>query len=53
MGEKRNAYRGWVGKPKRNMQVGPRRRYEDNVKTDLTEIGWQYGLDLSDSVKSK
>jgi hypothetical protein len=31
MGEKRNAYR---------ILVRPRRRWVDNVKTDLREIGW-------------
>jgi hypothetical protein len=30
-----------VGKPKGKRSLGrPRRRWEDNIKTDLTEIGW-------------
>jgi len=38
MGEVRNAYKILVGKLKR--QLGrPRRRWEDNIKTDLRERG--------------
>jgi hypothetical protein len=41
MGEGRNVYRVLVGKPegKRPLE-GPRRRCEDGIKMDLTEIGW-------------
>jgi hypothetical protein len=40
MGEKRNAYRILVGKPERRRPVGkPRRRWEDNIKMDLREMG--------------
>jgi hypothetical protein len=39
MRQKRNAYSLLVGKPEGNRQVGrPRRRWVDNVKTDLGEI---------------
>jgi hypothetical protein len=40
-GEKRNAYRVLVGKPggKRPLRR-PRRRWVDNIKIDLREIGW-------------
>jgi hypothetical protein len=40
-GEKRNAYRILVGKPecKRPLRR-PRRRWVDNIKIELTEIGW-------------
>jgi hypothetical protein len=39
--EKRNAYRILVGKPKEKTPLGrPRRRWEDNIKMDLREIGW-------------
>jgi hypothetical protein len=40
MGEKRNAYRILVGKPEGNRPLGrPRRRWVDNIKMDLREIG--------------
>jgi hypothetical protein len=40
MGEKRNAYRILVGKPEgRNALRRPRRRWVDNIKMDLREIG--------------
>jgi hypothetical protein len=41
MGEKRNVYRLLVGKPKGKRPLGtPRRRWVDNIKMDLVEIGW-------------
>jgi hypothetical protein len=41
MGENRNAYRIFVGKPERKRPlVRPRRRWLDNTKMDLREIGW-------------
>jgi hypothetical protein len=41
MGEKRNAYRILVGKPEGETQLGRlRRRWVDNIKMDLREIGW-------------
>jgi hypothetical protein len=41
MGEKRRAYRILVGKPEGNRPLGrPRRRWEDNIRMDLREIGW-------------
>jgi hypothetical protein len=41
MGEKRNAYRILVGNSDAKRQLGkPRRRWKDNIKTDLREIGW-------------
>jgi hypothetical protein len=40
MGEKRNVYRILVGKPEGKRPLGrPRRRCEDNVRTDVREIG--------------
>jgi hypothetical protein len=41
MGERRNAYTTLVGKPegKRPLER-PRRRWVDNVKLNLGEIGW-------------
>jgi hypothetical protein len=44
MGEKRGAYRILVGRPEgRQTLERPRRRWEDNIKLDLQEIGW--GMD--------
>jgi hypothetical protein len=41
MGEKRNAYRLLVGKPERKRLLGrPRRRWVDNIRKDLGEVGW-------------
>jgi hypothetical protein len=41
MGETRNAYRVLVGKPEGKRPLGkPRRRWMDNIKMDLGEIGW-------------
>jgi hypothetical protein len=44
-GENRNAYSILVAKPERKRPLGrPRRRWVDNIKIDLTEIGWD-GID--------
>jgi hypothetical protein len=41
MGEKRNAYRLLVGKPEGKRSLGrPRRRWVDNIRMDLREVGW-------------
>jgi hypothetical protein len=41
MGEKRNAYRILVVNPEGKRPLGrPRRRWVDNIKVDLREIGW-------------
>ena len=40
MGEGRGVYRYLVGKPEGKGPLGrPRRRWEDNIKTDLQEVG--------------
>jgi hypothetical protein len=40
IGEKRNVYRLLVGKPEGKRPLGrPRRRWMDNIKMDLSEIG--------------
>jgi hypothetical protein len=40
MGEVRGVYRALVGKPEGKRPMGrPRRRWEDNIKMDLREIG--------------
>jgi hypothetical protein len=41
MGEKRNAYRLLVGKPEGKRPLGrPRRRWVDNIRMDLEQVGW-------------
>jgi hypothetical protein len=41
IGEKRNAYRILVGKPEEKRPLGRLRRgWVNNIKVDLTEIGW-------------
>jgi len=45
MGERRNAYSIFVGKPEGKRPLGrPRCRREDNVRLDLWELGWE-GVD--------
>ena len=40
MAQSRNAYRVLMGKPEGKRPLGrPRRRWEDNIKTDLREVG--------------
>jgi hypothetical protein len=40
-GERRGAYRALVGKPEGRRPLGrPRRRWEDNIKIDLREVGY-------------
>ncbi|KAJ4440692.1 hypothetical protein ANN_08840, partial [Periplaneta americana] len=44
MGESRNAYRVLVGRPERKRPLGRRRhRWEDNIKMDLREVGYDAG----------
>jgi hypothetical protein len=53
MGERRNAYRISVGKPEEKRPLGrPRRRWLDNIKMDLIEIGW-YGMDWIDLAQDR
>jgi len=50
MGERRDAYRFFVGKPEEPRLLGrPRRRREDNIKIDVQEVGWvgMYWIDLA------
>jgi hypothetical protein len=40
MGERRGVYRVLVGKPEGKRPFGiPRRRWEDNIKMDIQEVG--------------
>jgi hypothetical protein len=44
--ERRGAYRDLVEKPEGRRPLGrPRRRWEDNIKMDLREVGWRGGMD--------
>jgi hypothetical protein len=41
MGDKTNAYRLFVGTPEGKRPLGrPRRRWVDNIRMDLGEVGW-------------
>jgi len=45
MGERRDVYRVLVGKPEGKRSFGrPRRRWVDNIKMDLQEVGF-WGMD--------
>jgi hypothetical protein len=48
MGDK-NTYEILVGKPAgKRSPKRPRRRWEDNIRMDFKEIGWEFfGLDLT------
>jgi hypothetical protein len=53
MGENRNAYRLLMGKPEEKRPLGrPRRRWVDNSKMDLREIGWD-GVDCIDMAQDR
>jgi hypothetical protein len=53
MGEKRNAYRVLVGKPEGKTPLGrPRRKWEDNIRIELREIGWG-GMDWIDLAQGR
>jgi hypothetical protein len=46
MGEKRGVHRLLVGKPEGKGPLGrPRRRWEDNIKMDLQEVGGVVGTE--------
>jgi hypothetical protein len=53
MGERRGAYRALVGKPEgRRPLERPRRRWEDNIKMNLREVGWG-GMDWINLIQDK
>jgi len=44
--ERRGVYRFLMGKPVEKRPMGrPRRRWEDNIKTDFQEVRWEDRLD--------
>ena len=48
MGERRGVYRVSVGNPKGKTPIGtPRQTWEDNIKMELKETGWE-GVDWID-----
>jgi hypothetical protein len=48
MGKRTGAYRVLVGKCEGKSPLGrPKRRWEDNIKMNLQEVGWGHGLDRS------
>jgi hypothetical protein len=53
MGERRGAYRALVGNLDGRRPLGrPRRRWEDNIKMDLREVGWG-GMDWINLAQDK
>jgi hypothetical protein len=53
MWERRGAYRVLVEKLKENTPLQkPRRRWEDNIRNDIKDIGWD-GFDWADLFQSK
>ena len=48
MGEGRGVHKFLVGKPEGKRPLGrPRRRWEDNIKMDLQEVGGRFGTGWS------
>jgi hypothetical protein len=53
MGERRSAYRALAEKPEGRRPLGrPRRRWEDNIKMNLREVGWG-GVDWNDLAQDR
>ena len=53
MGERRGVYRVLVGKPEGKRSLGrPKRRWEDNIKMDLQEVGCG-GMDWIELVQDR
>jgi hypothetical protein len=53
LGERRGVYRDLVGKPEGKRPLGrPRRRWKDNIKMDLQEVG-RGGMDWIDLAQDR
>jgi hypothetical protein len=53
MGEKRNVYRLFVGKPEGRRPLGtPGHKWVDNIRMDLVEVGWG-GVDWIDLAQDR
>ena len=53
MGERRNVYRVLVGKPEgKGTLCRPRRRWEDNIKMELQEVGYE-GIDWNEVAQDR
>jgi hypothetical protein len=53
MGKGRGEYRILLGRPEEKRPLGrPRRRWEDNIKMDLQEVGWG-GMDWIDMAQDR
>jgi hypothetical protein len=44
--KRREAYSILVGRPERRTLGRSRRRWEDNIKMNLQEVGWMTGIEL-------
>jgi hypothetical protein len=52
MGERKDAYRAWVGKPEGKRPLGrPGLRWENNTGMDIQEVGW--GMDWIDLAQDR
>ena len=48
--EEERCIQGFGGEPEGRRPLGrPKHRWEDNIKMDLREVGWEHGLDRSGS----
>jgi hypothetical protein len=46
VGDVRDYFKIFIGKPKGRRPLGrPRHRWEDNIRMDLRELGWERGVD--------
>ena len=53
MGDRRGEYRVLVGRPEGRISSGrPRRRWKDNIKIVLQEVGWR-GMDWIDLAQDR